>query len=49
MYFDAGFQKMNGRRVPKHVRRDPTRGRSRRRGIETGGMVPHAFVDAEAR
>ena len=43
VHFDAGFQQVNGCRVPKHVRRDPTRGRPRRCGIETSGMLPHAL------
>src|SRR5436190_22263378 len=44
IHFDAGFEEMYGGRVPKHVRRDPTR--RRRGGFETRGMLPHAFVDA---
>ena len=44
IHLDAGFEEMDGRCVPKHVRRDPTR-RRRRGGFETSGMQPHAFVD----
>ena len=46
IHLDTDFEEMDGRRVPKHVKRDPPRGRCRRRGIETGGVLPYAFVAA---
>ena len=44
IHLDAGLKEMDRRRVPKHVRRNPTRRRCRR-GVKVGGMLPHAFVD----
>jgi len=48
IHLNAGFKKVNGRRMSRHMRRNPTRGRLRG-DFEKGGMVPHPFVDSDAR
>jgi hypothetical protein len=48
IYFDAGFEEMDGGRVPKCMGTDSAAWWSRLSGFDAAGMLPHAFINTEA-